>query len=453
MSACIGPLPVTPVCVAAPIFSGRRSTAFLLVVQLAFLFVQEPQSTLAARANDPAGHPSCRCIDPTDSDSFLQGRCDPRHRALPSGGCYPASYGAGICAAHDANVTTECAADGAGSCRLLSGAEVDCSSLNSWCDARWCYVDAAACALRADPSGFLAHATYTDAHGVNRSLRYSYETCGNLNSYDPGKFQAVLEAQDRLRVSFPGASGSGYTIRRDEGYSGFSVNNGTRRELSNSGRHGSVVDFFEAMMKDYGITRFEIVEVSASSAAKFPKSSFSACTHEVALGTTDVCIGNFWPTPERRIMASFTTSIYQDNFHMVTKKFIKEPESFKIEYFFAFFSVWPVQNWIAIGGMLLYASLAMWVIEGATNDDDFPERSIADGLRRSAFYQIQSLLGSGDFRNCPHTGPGRCVIMAVSYSILIILTVFTAEMTNVKIRADTVLREPKTRRTRILFRK
>jgi hypothetical protein len=37
----------------------------------------------------------------------------------------------------------------------------------------------------------------------------------------------------------------------------------------------------------------------------------------VALGTTDACIGNLWPTSERRLMASFTTGIYQDTFHMV----------------------------------------------------------------------------------------------------------------------------------------
>ena len=424
-----------------PALRWCRGTAFLGLCQLASLFVQQPRPATAARANDPAGHSSCRCIDPTAPALMLyHSRCDPRHRALPGGGCYPASYGARTCAAHDANLTTECVADGAGaSCQLLSGEEVDCSgSTNAWCGARWCYVDPTACSLRNDQTGFFPHTAYTDAQGVNRSLHYSYETCGNLNSYDTSKFQKKLEAQDRLRISFPGASGSGYTIRRNGGYSGFSVNNGTRREMSNSGRHGSVVDFFDTMMKDYGITRFEVVEVSAASAAKFPESSFSACVHEVALGTTDVCIGNFWPTLERRLMASFTTGIYQDNFHMITKKFIKEPGSFKIEYFFAFFSVWPAQSWIAIGGMLLYASVAMWVIEGATNDDDFPEMSIADGLRRSAFYQFQSLLGGGDFRNSPHTGEGKFVIMAVSYSILVILTVFTAEMTTIKIRADTV---------------
>jgi hypothetical protein len=72
-----------------------------------------------------------------------------------------------------------------------------------------------------------------------------------------------------------------------------------------------------------------------------------------------------------------------------SKRVVEAPASFKAAYFFAAFSVWPAQNWAAIALMLAYASLAMWVIEGATNDDDFPGVSAADGLKQSAFYQAQ----------------------------------------------------------------
>jgi hypothetical protein len=52
-----------------------------------------------------------------------------------------------VCAAHDANLTTECAAAG-GACRLLSGEEVDCAASSAWCGVRWCWVDRDACGLR-----------------------------------------------------------------------------------------------------------------------------------------------------------------------------------------------------------------------------------------------------------------------------------------------------------------
>ena len=50
--------------------------------------------------------------------------------------------------------------------------------------------------LRSDPaSSFLPRATYAGADGANRSLSYSYETCGKLNNYDAGAFEATMAAQ------------------------------------------------------------------------------------------------------------------------------------------------------------------------------------------------------------------------------------------------------------------
>ena len=40
---------------------------------------------------------------------------------------------------------------------------------------------------------------------------------------------------------------------------------------------------------------------SAESKELYPGSSFTACVHDISVGTTDICVGNFWPTGERRI--------------------------------------------------------------------------------------------------------------------------------------------------------
>jgi hypothetical protein len=40
--------------------------------------------------------------------------------------------------------------------------------------------------------------------------------------------------------------------------------------------------------------------VSEASKSRF-SSSYTACVHEVALGETDICIGNFWMTPQRLV--------------------------------------------------------------------------------------------------------------------------------------------------------
>lgn len=61
---------------------------------------------------------------------------------------------------------------------------------------------------------------------------------------------------------------------------------------------GSVVAFMHAVAAEVGFT-LEYHAVSEESVAEVSSrlgssSSFTACVHEVALGETDLCIGNFW---------------------------------------------------------------------------------------------------------------------------------------------------------------
>ena len=104
-----------------------------------------------------------------------------------------------------------------------------------------------------------------------------------------------------IRISYPGDSGSGYTIvTRDDG-----------------SKTGSVVEFVDFILREYDIEP-TVVPISAASLAFSPKSSFTACVHEVVLGGTDLCVGNFWPTFERRSLGgTFTNALYMDQFRVV----------------------------------------------------------------------------------------------------------------------------------------
>jgi hypothetical protein len=64
------------------------------------------------------------------------------------------------------------------------------------------------------------------------------------------------------------------------------------------------------------------------------------------------------------------------------------------------------------------------------------EHTAFEGLQRSTFYQLQSFFGGGDYRNNPHTTGGRIVMLATSLSILLVISIFTAEMTSSMIRED-----------------
>jgi len=88
-------------------------------------------------------------------------------------------------------------------------------------------------------------------------LVYSYETCGNLNSYTDDRHYAYLRGR-HLRVSYPGDSGSGYTVLTK----------------ANGDKAGSVVDFMQQIAREGDFT-YERVEVGQDSKDLF-SSSFTA---------------------------------------------------------------------------------------------------------------------------------------------------------------------------------
>ena len=72
-----------------------------------------------------------------------------------------------------------------------------------------------------------------------------------------------------------------------------------------------------ALFDMYDMTT-ETVELSNASLDRFPLSTYTACVHDVALNRTDLCIGDFWRTSDRLLMAPFTDNLFQDLFYLVT---------------------------------------------------------------------------------------------------------------------------------------
>ena len=90
------------------------------------------------------------------------------------------------------------------------------------------------------------------------------------------------------------------------------------------GKEGSGVEFFDKMMKDFGVTRYEVVPITDKSKA-YSVSSFTQCIHEVALNNADVCLSLAWATTSRMYAMSphgvqFTRSVYNADMRLITKK-------------------------------------------------------------------------------------------------------------------------------------
>ena len=243
-----------------------------------------------------SGHPSCPCIDPWAHGLKLNGNAPQavvagcEIKRSDSGACFPMSYGSTGCDSHSATADAECM--------------VTTSEAPTWCSSRWCYVDATNCFRPSQSSIYFADARLpasilTNWTGSNQ-LTFSYETCDNLDQYSSSSEGAIFFLRNfiasrpggKLRVSFPNDYMGGYYATGNLDYplprGGPKVVPGTGVQGTN--RSGAVVVFMHELLQRCKIP-WEEVPIPAAS-WDYSRSSFTSCTHAVALGEADMCWAN-----------------------------------------------------------------------------------------------------------------------------------------------------------------
>jgi hypothetical protein len=341
----------------------RRCPALLVALLLALPVpsrAQHPPRTTAASGASAA----CPCINPWDGWSSGTAAATFRGETV----ALAAGYGATSCSEWDDAVHPACS--------------VAAASKPGWCQSKWCYVDASNCARPSMVDDTVwATATPSVVSGMDRStLSVSYATCGFVSDYDDTRHLDTLVGSS-YRVSFPGDSGSGYTL--------LTKPDGTK--------DGSVVQFMKDIKAVTGFS-WTIHEVTDTSRTRY-SSSFTACVHEVALGETDLCvsltparshsnashlacvpsscaftprlgarvftrscIGNFWMTNERLLLTPFTGLLYTDEFKLILPVAPEVPLSVVMQ-----MPLRPFTNlaWLYIVAVLMYMTIALNLITGA----------------------------------------------------------------------------------------
>ena len=243
--------------------------------------------SLASWANAFAGHETCPCIDPWAGEidlnrhapASIEAGCNVTREGDAK--CYPASYGSSACAAHDMTSTPECMT-------------ADESSRPAWCVDEWCYVDLNNCASPDGSTAFFPGvriaSTWESCPVATRvPLDYSYRTCGALPQYDDEDRHAkILRAfaarlpGGKLRVAFPGDSGSWYTLVGNTPYPAGSGKDGERPVpvgggVGGTNRSGSVPVLFDRIFRNHRIP-WEEVQSHVHHTPKLSADAHPVCT-------------------------------------------------------------------------------------------------------------------------------------------------------------------------------
>lgn len=261
------------------------------------------------------GHAGCPCVDHTEGywagviAPFLRvggTRLNITDKGACAGTTVPRDFGVG-CAAHDLR-SCYCR-DGSGemlaNCTDDVAAETvdpgQCAPTSCW--ERFCYVDPANCKAALNPKRSHFYA----------GMHYSYHTCGNLNTFDVNPHITAMAGVSELRISSPyGAATQTVTFEN------------WRQVMVPKDAHY----FFRAMawvlmsaLKRLGVNNSQLrfINVSQESINQKPESKFTACAHDVALGWVDLCVGDFWETPERMKMTPFTSALTVDNLKLLVR--------------------------------------------------------------------------------------------------------------------------------------
>eukprot|EP00929_Paragymnodinium_shiwhaense_P112075 TRINITY_DN80337_c0_g1_i1.p1 TRINITY_DN80337_c0_g1~~TRINITY_DN80337_c0_g1_i1.p1 ORF type:complete len:729 (+),score=77.72 TRINITY_DN80337_c0_g1_i1:65-2251(+) len=263
----------------------------------------------------------------------------------------PTEYGSIGCRAYDKNNTDQ-----------------GCfKNKHEYCLEAWCFVDLEECVIDSqkclaaggkvgsDVSPYCRDRPHAPSLALNSTVyRYSFETCGRLNTFDEKHTREALS--DRVIKAALDPWGA-WVVAKDDPRSGTVY-------------EGILYDFFVQVTGIYG-AGFEIQHeqgwATPESRALF-SSSYTACAYDVAIGNFDICIADMWRTPERSLYTEFTPDVRDDHFYLIVPRAVKDDTMLtKLKQPFAPFTV---EAWVAIAGIMCFMTCILWIMDLRPEDNE-----------------------------------------------------------------------------------
>jgi len=391
--------------------AGQFCWLVLLLLQHARALAAEVPST---------GSLECPCIAPS---SPLIAQATEQLAALGA----PPGYGTSECLAHDKDLALS-------SC--VGALEADCPGGDKcYCFEKWCYVDPSMCVM--DKRKCLAAGGVVGQEGIvycrereftestvieertgNTTAKayYSYATCGGLNTYDTGKIFDVIAGRN-LKIKI--TSSYYWTFKE-------AVDPRAPQWLGWTGvLNKALEDGFLRFSPTVNVTLDESWS-TAISRTKF-ESSWTACVLDVAVGNADMCIGDFWITPQRMNLANFLTPFGNDNFYLIAPSGV-EDESILTTLQKPFL---PFSDdlWMVTMFFLLFSAAVMMITDGH-NMDDYNNQSFTSKVWKSLYFSFAGYVQGGS-ANLPASVPGRLATIGFGFFVLITLASYTANLATI----------------------
>lgn len=277
------------------------------------------------------------------------------------------------------------------------------SSPPSWCNKEWCHIDPTNCDRPHRPSGSF------------QGMHYSYATCGFLDTHSP--VSTKLNGQT-LRVSFPGKVQNG----------SFVSSNGWGLVIHSDGKkQGATWEFVKTLFDEHNVTYTEVLPESTASLSQMDE--FTACAHDVGLNATDLCVGFITETTDRLKMSTFSSEVTTDVYYLVA--LVAGQESW-FEMLKKPFRPFEAKVWMMIIIVGVVIAIVYFIVEG----DDM-QGGLVERLQQSFYETFFSLLAGGVNATAEiNTHSGRILQLGFAFFILLVISTYTAELTNYLITKD-----------------
>lgn len=234
-------------------------------------------------------------------------------------------------------------------------------------------------------------------------LYYSYNACGDLHLYSTGRPYWWTE-----RPVYVFAFGT---------------------EIGQYGQAGTarwkaMANFVQQILLEMRVPA-EVLsyrQLSASSAALYA-SEYSRCAHDVSLGHLDLCIGDFWDTPERRKKkVTFSNTVYSEAFYLYTR-FVEEEKSLS-ERLTEPLRPFKLSLWLLICAVVVAAGFILLYFERSAPGGDFDGLNWAGFVKQCLFLSGSSLV-DGTIVFSPKTPSGKLFSVVLAFFICVVIASFT----------------------------